>query len=151
MSNSIDRLIVQVRPFEPEYALSAELDPRTRILSLSRQSPENWPFGLDLSAKVLIDFDGHGRLAGLELMVPPSRWPTGTITVPETDGYATVAINVILRDRSSYAIPVEICAEGNRLLLHWGPATASKAVRISDQATALLSESLWVGILIENF
>lgn len=151
MSSALDRLIVQIRPFEPEHAPIAHLDPVTRILSLSRHTSEAWPLGLDLSAKVLLDFDQHGRLANLDLMIPPSRWPAGEFDIPEPKRKATLAINVIMRERSSCALPVEIREQNGQLLLLWGPAEAIESVRLSDQVIALLNQTLWVGLLIQDF
>ena len=37
------------------------------------------------------------------------------------------------------------------LLLSWGPAAAASRVTLSNQVSALLAGSLWVGLYIQDF
>lgn len=148
----MDRLVIQVRPPSRAGALEAHLDRRSNILSLTSPVAAEWPFGLDLSARVLMDFTADWQLANLDLLIPPSRWQHGGLELPQTRQAGSLALNAMPMQRNSYALAVEaLSPSDSELHLHWGPGTASHCLILSDQVMALLSGSLWVGLQIQGF
>lgn len=147
----IDRLVANILPPDPAIAPVVSLDPRSRILTLARAQDQEWPYGLDLGARLLLDFDSEWRLARLDLLIPPSQWQPADLTPPFSGRQGVLALNAMPMQRIS--CPLTVTAQGNEqaLLLSWGPAEASAGVRLSPQAIALLAGSLWVGLYLEGF
>ncbi|HEY9839710.1 MAG TPA: hypothetical protein V6D23_04575 [Candidatus Obscuribacterales bacterium] len=146
----MDRLVANILP--PSRAGALEVRLVGGILSLTSPTAGDWPYGLDLGARVVMDFDRDGCLRNLDLLIPPARWQQGEIALPGTRIKGSLALNVMPLQRSSYALPIEaISPAAGQLLLHWGPTQASSCVLLSKQVTALMAGTLWVGLYITGF
>ncbi|PKL74359.1 MAG: hypothetical protein CVV27_20900 [Candidatus Melainabacteria bacterium HGW-Melainabacteria-1] len=148
----IDRLVARILPLDPNFALQLELDARSGILSLSRvgETQDELPYGLDLSARVLLDFDSEWRLARLDLLIPATRWQQGDFAAPAIEGQGTLALNAMPTKRISCPLPVTTLAARHGLLLRWGPLEASSCVQLAPQVCALLAGSLWTGLYLQG-
>lgn len=149
----IDRLVIREAKVESEKFLQPVLDPASQILSLRRSTSQNWPFGMDLGARLLMDFDKDWSLAQLDLLIPPGRWQELEINPPEPRRRGGLALNAIPNQRVSCSLPVEALGsyERRQLLLRWGPAEASESIWVSPHVIALLADTLWVGLYIDGF
>lgn len=148
----MDRLVVRIQPPNLASNLLAQLDARSRMLSLTSPVPAEWPFGLDLSARVLMDFTADWQLANLDLLIPPAQWERREIELPQTRAPGSLALNAMPLQRSSYSLPVSaVSPRDGELMLSWGPAAPASQVTLSNQVSALLAGSLWVGLYVRDF
>lgn len=147
----MDRLVIQIQPPHAEQ-LRAHFDERTGLLSLTRPPAAGWPFGLDLGARLVMDFDSDWQLAGLDLLIPPTRWENGSLDLPARTSPGSLALNAMPMQRISLSLPLQVLSpRPDELQLFWGPSKPASRLTLSSQAEALLNGSLWVGLRLQAF
>ena len=152
MGSVIDRLVVRIAEYDQSKILEPTFDTRLNILSLQRSQSQHWPFGMDLGARIVMDFDQDWFLAQLEILIPPDHWQQDAFQQPNPKQWGSLALNAMPVQRISSALRPSVVKhpDAAQILINWGPAQASQSIRLSDKLIALLADTLWVGLFIEG-
>lgn len=153
MGSVIDRLVVRISEYDQGKLLEPTFDNRLNILSAQRRHSQHWPFGMDLGARIVMDFDQDWFLAQLEILIPPNHWQEELFQQPHPKQWGTLALNAMPVQRISSPLRPAVLKhpEASQILIQWGPAQPSQSIRIAPQLVALLADTLWVGLFIEGF
>ncbi len=137
MGSVIDRLVVRISEYDESKILEALFDNQLNILSLQRAQSQPWPFGMDLGARVVMDFDQDWFLAQLEILIPPSHWQQEVFQKPNPKQWGALALNAMPVQRISSALRPTVLKhpDAAQILINWGPAQASQIAAVHEKSS----------------
>jgi hypothetical protein len=110
------------------------------ILSLGSDEPRPWPFGITIDGLLILDFDGSGLLAGVELLLPMWRWKGKLATSPPDGAAGDIMLPEPRLTSTEYDWPVTVSkdVQTDAARIDFGGGY-DRAVRLSEACSALLA------------
>src|SRR4028119_1724287 len=124
---------VSVAPPTPEGRLYPRYHNSIGILTLSTNTPRPCPFGINLDPLIL-DFDERGVLAGVELMLPMSRWKGKASTSTPSGGAGNLLLSAPERASSDYGWSVSVSknVQTDAARIAFGTGDYNRSVKLSE-------------------
>ena len=138
---------VTVTPPTAEGRLYPRYQNSIGILTFSTQTPRPCPFGINIDGSLILDFDEGGVLAGVELLLPKSRWKGNASTSRPEGSAGNLLLATGNRAPAEYRWPVRVSknvqTDAARIAFDLGDYT--RAIRLSEHCSALLLDDRLTG------
>ncbi len=147
-------IVVQSTPATSLGRLYPRYDEEAGILAIESSVQRTWPFGVDIDCTLVFDLDDRRVLANIDFHVPRNHWlrsqkddDPAMIASPGDLEFAPATVK-----HKSFHLPIQARADdgGHRLRIEIGSAKPSRAIALSPQCIALLTDDELVVLLVSG-
>ena len=131
---------VSIAPATAEGRLHPRYRNSIGIMTFDAERPRPCRFGVNIDGTLILDFDDDAVLAGVELILPMSRWRgKADMSRPEgTAGNIVLAAPRLASTGHDWRVSVSKCAQAETARIALGDGAYDRAVHLSDACSALL-------------
>jgi hypothetical protein len=138
---------VSVAPPTAEGRLYPRYQNSIGILTLSTNPPRPCPFGINIDGTLILDFDEGRVLAGVELVLPMSRWKGKASTSPPVGSAGNLLLTTARQTSAEYAWPITVSKNGQTgaARIAFGGGDYNRPITLSETCSALLLDDQLTG------
>jgi hypothetical protein len=138
---------VSVAPPTPEGRLFPRYQNSIGILTLSTNTLRPCPFGINIDGSLILDFDGEGALAVVELMLPMSAWKGKASTSAPGGAAGDLLLLAPERAQTDCGWPVTVSknVQTDAARIAFGSGDYNRSVGLSETCCALLLDDELTG------
>jgi uncharacterized protein YuzE len=145
---------VSIAPPTEGGRLHPRYDAESDILTVTSETPRDWPHGVDIDGNVVFDLDAKRNLANFDIHVGRRLWERGPVRRwPDKAAVGTIVFSKETIEQKSLNMPLRLVYDDEQGILNvvLGARQPDRELELSKECVALLSGNELVGFLLRKF